>query len=143
MEIRQLLESDIGKACSVIESFHFTKPSEQYVGDFLSDRGNLLVAAFNGEQPVGFALAYILHRIDRKDAMMFLYEIGVLAEYRQRGIGKSLINELKRICREKDLVEMFVLSNESNRPAMKLYESTGAERENIDDILMVYAKKAL
>jgi ribosomal protein S18 acetylase RimI-like enzyme len=59
--------------------------------------------------------------------MMFLYEAGVLAQYRRRGLGRALVEELKRLARESDCRKMFVPTQASNEAAMALYRSAGGE----------------
>jgi ribosomal protein S18 acetylase RimI-like enzyme len=59
--------------------------------------------------------------------MMFLYEAGVVDEYRRRGIGRALVEELKRFATESDCRKMFVPTQASNQAAMALYRSAGGE----------------
>ena len=84
----------------------------------------LLVAMEEGE-PVVYLVAYVLDRVDRDQKMLFFYEIGVEESHRRRGIGKELISKLKAICREADIMKMWVPTSHSNVPATRLYESTG------------------
>ena len=67
-------------------------------------------------------------------SMMFFYEIEVLEEYRNQSVGKALIEELKKMCERKNILKMFVLTNESNLAAMKLYESAGGERRQEGEV---------
>ena len=69
---------------------------------------------------------------------LFIYEIDVLPEARQRGIATTLIEELKNLCRSHQLQGMFVFTNESNEAAMRLYKTTGGVRPNPDDVLFGY-----
>jgi ribosomal protein S18 acetylase RimI-like enzyme len=59
-----------------------------------------------------------------------LYEIGVHKEFRQRGIGKALINEVKRWAKQVEADEVWVLTNQSNAAAVALYRSMGGETES-------------
>lgn len=38
---------------------------------------------------------------------------------------------------------MFVLTNASNAPAMRLYETTGGQREAEDDVVFVYPTRGV
>lgn len=85
----------------------------------------MIVACADGV-PVGYLLAYLLDRVDRDQQMMFFYEIGVAESHRRRGVGKRLIGEVKSICREADVMKMWVPTGRSNVAATRLYASTGA-----------------
>jgi ribosomal protein S18 acetylase RimI-like enzyme len=61
---------------------------------------------------------------------MFLFEIGAKITYRQAGIAKQLIEELKNICRAKGITQMFVLTSSHNEAANSLYKATGAIGDN-------------
>ncbi len=60
-----------------------------------------------------------------------IYEIDVDAAYRRRGIGAGLLRELERIARERGIEEAFVLTDEDNTAAMRLYESVGGKRTDV------------
>jgi ribosomal protein S18 acetylase RimI-like enzyme len=61
---------------------------------------------------------------------MFLFEIEVLKNYRQQGVGKSLIQELKNICNQKGIKQVFVVTSRTNHSALNLYETTGGIADN-------------
>ena len=69
---------------------------------------------------------------------MLFYEIEVAKYYQRQGVGKQLINKLKEFCREKDILKMWVLANESNVAAMNFYKSTGGVQSKIPEILFEY-----
>ncbi len=100
-------------------------PSAQYFSSLLSRPENVFLVAMEDGVPAGYIVAYLLDRIDRDQQMMLLYEIGVGEWHRRRGVGKQLITELKAICREAEVMKMWVLTSRSNVAAARLYESTG------------------
>jgi ribosomal protein S18 acetylase RimI-like enzyme len=111
----------------------------EYLGEFLSCESNYLLITLMDEQPVGFVLAYRLMRVDRAQDMMLFYEIVVDAKHRNRGVGKLLINELKKICREEKIMKMWVLTNRSNLAAVGLYGETGGiEDATGDEVSFTY-----
>ena len=93
---------------------------------FLENPFNHLLVAVDGSEAVGYLIAYELQRPDREQSMMHLYDITVLKEHRQKGIGTALIEELKSICSTRPMMKMFVSTNRSNEPAIGLYQKTGA-----------------
>jgi aminoglycoside 3-N-acetyltransferase I len=101
-------------------------PSDAYLSDFLSRRENVFIVAIDCGVPVGYIVAYLLDRIDRNQQMMFFYEIGVAESHRRRGVGRRMIGALKGVCREADVMKMWVPTGRSNVAATRLYASTGA-----------------
>jgi ribosomal protein S18 acetylase RimI-like enzyme len=136
--IRRLLGGDEELAGRLAEIFKSSRGSVDSLSSFLSNPLNFLLVALDDNEPVGFVLAYQLQRIDGESAKMFLYEIGVADNYRRRGIGSALINELDRICKDGSFINMFVLTNESNIPATGLYLKTGGHTHSSDDLMFVY-----
>ncbi|MDD5339442.1 MAG: GNAT family N-acetyltransferase [Dehalococcoidales bacterium] len=93
---------------------------------FLANPLNYLLVAVEGERTLGYLFAYELQRPDRKQSMMFLYDITVLDEYRRKGVGTALIERLKTLCDNKHIMKMFVPTSRSNIAAVNLYQKTGA-----------------
>ena len=100
---------------------------------FLKRKEDYFLSALVDEEPIGFALAYQLMRVDGQQDMMFFYEIVVDSEHRNKGVGKALIHHLKSICRDNKIAKMWVLTNKSNTAAMELYASTGGIESTAGD----------
>jgi len=104
--------------------------------EFVDNPDNIFLLAYLENEIAGMLSAYKLQRMDCKRNKIFFYEIGVIKNYRQKGVGRGLIEELKNIARDMDVCEMFVLTNRSNIAAMKLYETTGGVVSKEDDEVM-------
>lgn len=137
-EIKRLKQGDEELAQGIVDKFW---PQSQLNDEFFKKETNYFLAAYVEGAFAGFIYAYELDRIDGAKPMMFLYSIDVLAEYRRQGIGKMLIEELKKICTIHNVSKMFVLTYEENEPAMKLYQSTGGKRVSPDNVLFVYKEE--
>ena len=111
---------------------------------FLARPENVLIVARKGTMPVGFILAYILDRLDRDGKMVLLYEIAVTDADRRRGIGRAMVEALKRVCQAEHAVKMWGLTNRSNTAALRLYESTGGvANASDDDVSFLYTSDRL
>jgi ribosomal protein S18 acetylase RimI-like enzyme len=111
----------------------------EYLERFLRCDENYFLVALIDEEPIGFALAYRLMRVDRKQDMMLFYEIVVEGEYRNKGVGRALIHYLKSICSQNKIMKMWVSTNKSNTAAMELYASTGGiESTDGDEVSFTY-----
>ncbi|NLI98247.1 GNAT family N-acetyltransferase [bacterium] len=135
IEIKRLTQDDVNLVTEIVSRFW---PQGKLNGDFLKKDSNHLLVAYVEGNLAGFLYAYELERIETDKPMMFFYSIDVLPEYHRKGIGKRLISELKLICSERHVSKMYVLTDEANVAAMKLYESTGGLRQSPDSLLFLY-----
>ena len=147
MEVRRLRPGDERIAVEAITSLkpaeerHDQEPGLEQMEKVLGKDDNYLIVALEEERPAGFLIAYKLDRIDRDKAMICFYEIGVSPEFRRRGVGRRLVEELKRIAGREKIMKIWVITNESNAAAMRLYESTGADRDPERDIALFVFKE--
>ena len=91
----------------------------------LADPRTLMLAAFDGDEPVGFVLAHELPRRHGDRSNLFIYEVDVAETHQRRGIGKALLAQLAELARERGIRVGFVLTNHDNVPANALYGSAG------------------
>ena len=130
LEIRKLDCDEIELAKDLILMFGFDDenrilPSDEYVAEMLARNDFHVIVALENHRLIGGLTAYEMKMFKRETTEMFLYEIEVAKPYRQKGVGKALIEYLKQICFEKKIVEMFVGTEKENFPARGLYETTG------------------
>ena len=110
-------------------------PAPERATELLADERTFFLVAFDGEAPIGFVLAYELLRRDGDPTILFVYEVGVDESHRRRGVATALLRELERFARERGIRRAFVLTDESNEPAMRFYESLGGVRPYDDDVM--------
>jgi len=108
---------------------------------FIANPDNALFVAYLDNQIVGFLTAHRLQRFDNKKAEVFIYDVGVHKDFRQIGIGKALIAEVKKWAKEVGAEEAWVLTNRSNPAAMALYKSTGGTEDEPDIVMFNYKIK--
>jgi aminoglycoside 3-N-acetyltransferase I len=101
----------------------------------LDDDRCVYLVAFDGDDPVGFVLAYELLRRHGDPSVLFVYEVDVDEPHRRHGVGTVLMEELARIAAARGVRTGFVLTNESNAPAMAFYASLGGTRPSDDDVM--------
>lgn len=105
---------------------------------YLADPRNLFLVATVGGVGAGFLRGTTLRQLHTRRPQMFLYEIGVARRFRRQGVGEALMHRLLRYCREHRYDEVFVLTQPTNRAAVRLYRSTGAVTETPGDRMFVY-----
>ena len=107
-------------------------------GRFFQSEDNILLVAEEAGTPAGCVYAYVLEAPHAVRPKMFLYSIDVFPRFQRRGVATALIEELKRLAAARNCSEIFVLTNENNPAANRLYQKTGGMRENPDDVMYVY-----
>ena len=151
INIRRLQSGDEDLAIRTVE---YQKPvgerngnlaSRSHMGSLLAASGNYFIGAYDKKRPVGFLIAHLFPRIDRDAYQVYLYEIGVDERYRRRRIGSRMIELLKQLCREENVVvkEIWVGTEDDNIPAQELYKSTGAEVVEETFREFVYSRETL
>jgi membrane complex biogenesis BtpA family protein len=99
------------------------------VGELLADDRTLFVVALEHGVAIGFAFGYELIRRHGEASQLFVYELQIDPEHRRRGVATALMSELGGLARRRGIRSGFLLTNESNAPAMALSpRSAGIDR---------------
>ena len=93
---------------------------------FLADPTHHLLVAYNGESEtaVGFVSGVEMTHPD-KGTEMFLYELAVHEQHRNRGVGRALVRALADLAREHGCYGMWVLTDDDNAAALAAYRAAG------------------
>jgi GNAT superfamily N-acetyltransferase len=137
-EIKLMNPGDELLAAKTISQIKKAEVGVAYMKRFLLRPENVLLVAVSENQPIGFALAYQLDRVDGELPMVFFYELEVLEERRRQGIGRALVDSLRGICRQRGVRKMFVLTDRRNHIACHLYSGAGGHVEYDDGVLLTY-----
>lgn len=105
---------------------------------FTSNPDNFLLIAYSSGQMAGVLEAYNLQKLDARGKEMLLYSIETKRSFRQQGIGKALILRLKKIASRQGSHEIWVLTDNDNIPANKLYSSLGIKTIPSSQIMYNY-----
>lgn len=105
---------------------------------FLEDARHHLLLGYVDDRPAGFLSAVEIFHPDKRSEL-FLNEVGVMEGARRRGLARALVDELKRIGRERGCVSMWVLTDEENAAGMRLYRSTGGMWNGEPVVMFEYA----
>lgn len=107
---------------------------ERLCKEFLQDPRHHIAVAINDGIVVGFASAVNYIHPD-KTAELWINEVGVAPTYRNRGLAKALLELLFDLGRQLRCNTAWVLTERTNMPAMRLYQSSGGT-EAQEDIVM-------
>jgi len=101
-------------------------PTDAWTAKFLSSEGHhLLVAIDEDGDPVGFVSGVETSHPD-KGTEMFLYELSVDRDHRNRGFGTALVGALADLARARDCYGMWVATEPDNAAALATYRAAGA-----------------
>jgi ribosomal protein S18 acetylase RimI-like enzyme len=92
---------------------------------FLADGANVLLIAYENDEPAGYVSGTALTHPDYAKPELFLNELAVDEALRGRGIGRALVAELWRLAQARGCRGMYVLTDEDNVSANKVYTAAG------------------
>ncbi len=136
IEVRRLGIGDEDKAVEIAEKVYGRRIGPEDVRGFLANPSNYLLGAYIRGEFAAFLAAHELQRNDGLPNMMYLHRIDTVDKHRRKGAAKACIGELKRMCVERGICKMWVISD--NEIAGKLYASTGGRRCIVEDAIYEY-----
>ena len=88
------------------------------------------LVALSGNRYVGYALFYPVFRSFRGERSMFLEDLYVTPDLRGNGLGFVMLREVAKYAKDEGFVRMDWQALKWNAPAVKFYESIGAEHDD-------------
>lgn len=125
IEIKEMQEIDLEKIKDILQTDFDDFWNYNILKEELKAENSKYIVATIKDEIVGFAGIKIAY--DQADIM----NIVTRKDYRNKGIGTLLLNELISICKEFKANSIFLEVNEENKPAIKLYEKVGFESVSI------------
>jgi ribosomal protein S18 acetylase RimI-like enzyme len=120
----EIVAADAGTILAAAELFDHA-PTPEWTERFLASEGHhLLLARGDDGRAVGFVSGVETTHPD-KGTEMFLYELAVHEEHRNRGVGRALVRALAALARERGCYGMWVLTDADNAAALAAYRSAG------------------
>ena len=109
----------------------------RWCAEFLADSRHHLAVAIDGELVVGMASGVHYVHPD-KAPQLFINEVGVASSHQGRGIGRRVLEALLERGRELGCSEAWVLTDESNTVARKLYSAAGGLSDSEPAIMYTF-----
>lgn len=135
--IRTVTEQSLPRVEPLIEAYQRFYDSEdidparnrEFFSRFIgSDREGWLLAAWQGEQVVGFGCYYRFLSSLSAVSTVLMNDLFVVEEVRGQGIGRALIEAGTGLVRESGAGWLEWNTSPDNHTAQALYDSTGAEK---------------
>jgi len=137
LEVRILQAGDASVLERVTDDVFDEPVDPQWSAEFLADARHHLAVAIDGGIVVGMASGvHYLH--PDKPPQLFINEVGVASSHQGRGIGRRVLDALLERGRTLGCSEAWVLTDESNSIARKLYASAGGEIDSDPAIMYTF-----
>lgn len=118
-----------GQAFEEVETYQGKVPSDAYLKSLLEKDHFITLVVLSDREVVGGLTAYVLEKFEQERKEVYIYDLAVSVEHRRKGLATGLIEELKRIAKEKGAYVIFVQADLEDAPAIQLYESIGVRED--------------
>ncbi len=90
----------------------------------------VLIAENDEKRPIGFCVIYP-KAVEELTGLpqAWIMDIAVVADYRNQGVGRALMEAAERYCREEDIPYLGLAVSSHNVQALKLYQDLGFVEE--------------
>lgn len=86
----------------------------------------IVLAGEIGPEVVGGLVAYQLDKLEQARSEIYIYDLAVAEPWRRQGVATALIEDLRRIARERGTWVIYVQGDYGDEPALALYDKLGA-----------------
>lgn len=119
------------RSCSCLEHFTMEEANEKIEGFVNHLNNNTCVAygVFREDEICGYIWAYP-HQF-REERRMYVNEIRIKDEYRNRGYGKALLELVEQRAAEMGIGALYIHAEANNPDVIRLYESVGYVTERV------------
>ncbi|SRR5258708_558763 len=117
-----------GEVFEEMDTYQGVKPSESYIKTFLSDSEHIILVAQEGGSVIGGLVAYELKKFEQERSEIYIYDLAVSKVYQRRGVGTTLVENLKSIGRERGVSTLFVQAEKVDSEAVFFYKSLNAKK---------------
>ncbi|MEE0675329.1 MAG: ribosomal protein S18-alanine N-acetyltransferase [Ruminococcus sp.] len=128
MKLEKMTSAHIDGVCKIEEACFAHPWSRQSVESELANENSVFIVAVEGEKVIGYIGMSVV--IDEG----YIFNVAVDADFRRKGVGTALINELVTYGKKNNLCFITLEVRESNQAAISLYSDFGfikvGERKN-------------
>ena len=104
-------------------------PSVKYLASLLANPDFMAFVVILDGKIVGGLTVYVLHQYYNVKPLAYIYDVGITPEYQGRGLGKLLIAECCRFCKQHGFDDAYVEAEEEDVEAVAFYRKTAFSNE--------------
>lgn len=107
------------------------RPGAAYLQRLLAGDSFIAIAALDDGSVIGGLAAYELRKFEQERSEIYLYDLAVAEPYRRQRVATRLIEELRRIARDRGAYVIFVQADTcaEDAAAQALYDKLGVREE--------------
>jgi ribosomal protein S18 acetylase RimI-like enzyme len=90
-----------------------------------------LVVAELDRETVGFVDQWIIHDFAHGAKLSYIQNLYIISKHRRKGIGSKLLEEIILSAENKGILEIHVVTEFENKPAINLYRKHGLVEESL------------
>lgn len=130
-ELMLALLGTFGEAFDQVETYSGNRPSTNYLQRLLSGESFIALAALKDGRVVGGIAAYEWKKFEQERSEIYLYDLAVLEAHRRQGIATALIQELKKVAKNRGAYVIIVQADTSDddAAAIALYSKLGIRED--------------
>ena len=130
MKIRQLQPSDVKQVINLWTSAFSRNFNNTLNPDYINDPSSTTMVAYEGNTIIGVASIHIIYKLSR--TLGLIEDVAVNKDHRGKGIGKSLVEKLIEIGKQKNCDKIVLNTSQKNS---KFYEKIGFEKNEIQMVI--------
>ena len=130
MKIRQLQHSDIKQAINLWTSSFSRNFNNTLNAGYINDPNSTTMVVCEGSTIIGVASIHIIYKLSR--TLGLIEDVAVDKDHRGKGVGKSLVEKLIEIGKQKNCDKIVLNTSVKNS---KFYEKIGFEKNEIQMVI--------
>lgn len=130
MEIGKLSHNEFTDFRILLGIFSEVFENEEEISDhnqlqkLLSNPDFLVFVVRQNGKVIGGLTIYVLHRYYSTKLVAYIYDMGISPEYQRQGLGKALIAEVCKYCKENGFEDAYVEAEMDDIDAVNFYKKT-------------------
>lgn len=135
-QILRLQQNDLERFVDLIKLFDkvfdmesFSWPQESHLRELLNKDDFEVWVALKSNTVVGGLTTYLFKQYYSEKPIAYIYDLAVAEDHRRKGIGKNLIETVKKCYAMSGFEDIFVQAETVDKNALEFYRSTNPSRE--------------
>ena len=97
--------------------------ADAYIARLLAREDTWVIAAYDGTAAVGGITAHALPMTRAEASELFIYDLAVRRDHQRRGVGRSMLDYLRRTAAKANIDVVFVAADADDRHAIEFYRA--------------------
>ncbi|MBL7753550.1 MAG: GNAT family N-acetyltransferase [Chitinophagaceae bacterium] len=103
--------------------------NDRHLVKLLSNPDFFAFVILSNGQIVGGLTIYVLHRYFGTKPIAYIYDVGISTDFQGQGLGKALIAEVCKFCKQNEFEDVYVEAESDDIDAVSFYRKTKFSKE--------------